>query len=116
MNIFFFRIAALRMRVIFRSSCEDGNICPSCPYVLRQYPLLFHVRGLESILNTAWSTCCRPGRWISFDEQMVVNKGRFGKVVQRHLPNKTIKHGKSWVGGRGGGRWGYVGLSARLKL
>ena len=67
----------------------------SCLYLLRRFTLLFHVRRLEEIRNTAWSTCGQPGRWISFDEKIVVNKGRFSKVVRRYLPYKLIICGES---------------------
>lgn len=50
-------------------------------------------RGFELLLNKAWSGAVTVGRWISFDEQMVLCVGRSAKFMMKHMPKKPIKNG-----------------------
>ena len=36
-----------------------------------------------------------PGRYISFDEQMVLCRCRASKFMQKHMPAKPIKNGEN---------------------
>lgn len=51
-------------------------------------------RGLEDLLNMAWSTIAVPGEWLAFDEQMAKSTARAMHGIMRFNKAKSIKHGK----------------------
>ncbi|CAN0032695.1 unnamed protein product [Pylaiella littoralis] len=59
---------------------------------------LWHIRTFETMLNQAWSGACLVGRWLSFDEQMILCVHRTAKFMTRYMPKKPIKNGlKLWA-------------------
>ena len=55
-------------------------------------PALSETRGLEDLLNTAWSTIAAPGEWLAFDAQIKHGETVFDDFIQ------IIKNVPSTVG------------------
>ena len=50
-------------------------------------------RYIEEILNKAWSSATKPGKWVSYDEQMVKVTSTYASQLRRFNEDKPIKHG-----------------------
>ena len=51
-------------------------------------------RKFEDALNLAWSQLADPGKWLSYDEQMVKSTARAMFSLMRFNKCKPIKHGE----------------------